>query len=141
VDKDSVFIENASKSPFPKPLHLWLIALGVEFSFIEYAPPVQNAIVERSHQTFYKQAMEGKAYKTWGAFFKQLLHIRKRLNTKYPSKALGQKAPLQADPNAQHSGRSYSVGQEKYLLDLKRIYAFLTTFKWYRIVGKSSRSV
>lgn len=141
VDKDSVFIENAAKSPFPKQLHLWLIGLGIEFSFIEYSPPIQNAIIERSHQTFYMQAMKGKAYRSWGTFFKNLLRVRKRLNEKYPSRALAKKAPLQAYPNARHSGNPYSVEQEKELLDLKRIYAFLTQFKWYRTVGKSSRSV
>lgn len=29
VDKNCVFIENNSRSPFPSRLHLWLTALGV----------------------------------------------------------------------------------------------------------------
>ena len=33
VDKDSVFIENSSKSPFPSRMHLWLLGLGHRVMF------------------------------------------------------------------------------------------------------------
>jgi len=139
VDKDSVFIENTTKSPFPRPLHLWLIALGIELCFIDRPPPAENSMVERSHQTFYNQAMKGKTYPNWGAFFKNILLRRKRLNEKYPSKSLGKKAPLQLYPEAVHSGAPFCVEQEAKLLDLKKVYAFLAKSKWYRLVGASSR--
>lgn len=139
VDKDSVFIENNTKSPFPKQLHLWLIALGIELCFIDRPPPAENSRVERSHQTFYNQAMKGKNYTNWGAFFKNIFLRRKRLNEKYPSKPLGKKAPLQVFPQAKHSGRPYSIEQEKTLLDLNRIHAFLAKSKWHRTVGNSNR--
>lgn len=141
VDKDSVFIDNNTKSPFPKKIHLWLLALGIEFCFIEHAPPVQNSMIERSHQTFFRQAIKGKNYATWKAFFKRLQQRRKRLNEKYPSRTLGRKAPLQCYPQAKHSGRLYSIEQESQLLDLKRVYTFLAKGKWYRLVGKSTKSV
>lgn len=140
VDKDSVFIENNTKSPFPKPLHLWLLALGIELCFIDRPPPVENSVVERSHQTFYNQAMKGKTYTNWGAFFKNIFLRRKRLNEKYPSKSLGKKAPLQVFPQAKHSGQSYAIKQEENLLDLDRIHAFLAKGKWHRIVGTSSHT-
>jgi len=141
VDKDSVFINNNMKSPFPKKLHLWLIALGVELCFIDKPPPAQNSIIERSHQTFFNQAIKGKIYQNWQAFFSFLQQRRKRLNEKYPSRSLGKKAPLQCYPQAKHSGRLYSVKQEAQLLDPKRVHAFLAKCKWYRLVGKSTKSV
>jgi len=137
VDKDSVFIENSSKSPFPSRLHLWLLALGVELCFIDRPPPAMNSMVERSHQTIYNQALKGKSYKTWGSIYKNINKRRQRLNEHYPSRTLGKKAPIQVHPKAKHSGKYYSVQQEEQLLDLKRIYAFLAKGKWYRKVSAS----
>lgn len=70
VDKDSVFIDNTSKSPFPSKLHLFLIGLGIELCFIQVAPPAKQAMVERSHQTVDKQVTKGQTYKTWYTLFK-----------------------------------------------------------------------
>lgn len=141
VDKDSVFLNNNMKSPFPKKLHLWLIALGVELCFIDKPPPAQNSIVERSHQTLFNQAIKEKTYLNWQGFFSFLQQRRKRLNEKYPSRSLGRKAPLQCYPQAKHSGRIYSVEKEAQLLDLKRVHTFLAKCKWYRLIGKSTKSV
>ena len=58
VDKDSVFIDNTSKSPFPSRVHLFLIALGIKLCFIQLPPPQKQAMVERSHQTMNRHAME-----------------------------------------------------------------------------------
>jgi len=140
VDKDSVFIENASKSPYPSRLHLWLISLGVDLCFINVRPPQKQAMVERSHQTIERQAVKGKHFDTWSALFKNMNKRRKRLNEKYPSRSLGRKAPLEAYPKAKHSGRIYSPKKEYILMDLNRIYDFLTEGKWYRLVS-SSRTI
>lgn len=137
VDKDSVFIENSSKSPFPSRLHLWLIALGIELCFIDRPPPAMNSKVERSHQTINNQSLKGKTYKTWGSLLKNINKRRKRLNENYPSRTLEKRAPLQVYPEAKHSGRRYAIEQEEQLLDLKKIYAFLAKGKWYRKVDAS----
>jgi len=137
VDKDSVFIENSSKSPFPSRLHLWLIALGIELCFIDRPPPAMNSKVERSHQTINNQSLKGKTYKTWGSLLKNINKRRKRLNEDYPSRTLEKRAPLQVYPEAKHSGRRYAIKQEEQLLDLKKIYAFLAKGKWYRKVDAS----
>lgn len=135
VDKDSVFIENSSRSPFPSRLHLWLAALGVELCFIEKPPPAQQATVERSHQTMERQAVRGKSFKNWQQFFRHCQKRRQRMNEKFPSRSHGGKAPLQAFPEAIHSGRHYSVEQEHELLDVHRIYTLLSKGKWYRVVS------
>lgn len=137
VDKDSVFIENANKSPFPSRLHLWLLALGVEMCIIDRPPPANNAMVERSHQTLYNQAIKGKQYKSWRQFFTNCNKRRMRLNEKYPSRTLGKKAPLQAFPKALHSTRQYAISGESELLNLNKIYSFLAKGKWYRKVSST----
>ncbi len=137
VDKDSVFIENSSKSPYPSRLHLWLLALGVDLCFITVPPPKKQAMVERSHQTLEKQAIRGKHFDNWQQLFKNVTKRRKRLNENYPSRSLGKKAPLQVFPEAKHSGRFYTVSKEPKLLDLNRIYLFLSQGKWYRIVSNA----
>lgn len=59
LDHDTVFYDNASASPFPTPLHLWLIGLGVDVSFTEHPPPRNHGRVERTHQTVERQALCG----------------------------------------------------------------------------------
>lgn len=135
VDKDSVFIENTSRSPFPSRLHMWLTALGIGLCFIEKAPPAQQATVERSHQTMERQSFRGKTFACWQLFFQHCQKRRQRLNEKFPSRSHGGKAPLQVFPQAAHSGCHYSVDQEEILLDLRRIYAMLSQGKWYRVVS------
>ncbi len=46
-DHDSVFYDNASKSPYPSKLHLWLIALGISVRFIEKKPPAEHSRLYR----------------------------------------------------------------------------------------------
>ncbi|GIV31078.1 MAG: hypothetical protein KatS3mg029_0429 [Saprospiraceae bacterium] len=135
VDRDSVFFENTSRSPFPSRVHLWLTGLDVDLCFIEKRPPAQQATVERSHQTMERQAFRGKTFDCWQSFFQHCQKRRQRMNEKFPSRSHGQKAPLQAFPEAVHSGRHYSVEQEHSLLDVQRIYTLLSKGKWFRVVS------
>lgn len=137
VDRDSVFIDNTSGSPFPSKLHLFLIGLGVQLCFIDVSPPAKQAMVERSHQTLHGQVTKGQYYKTWLTLFKTTNKRRKVLNEKYPSRSLGKKAPLQLYPKAKYSGRFYSIEKEAELFDLKRVYKYLAKCCWYRKVSKA----
>lgn len=137
VDKDSVFYENRSRSPFPKHLHLWLIGLGVEMRFIKAAPPIKNAMIERSHQTMFRQVNRKEKYACWKDFFRYVQERRKLMNEKIPNRMLGNKAPLVAFPKAIHSGRNYQINQEQELIDLKKICRYLAKCTWYRKVASS----
>lgn len=137
VDKDSVFIDNTSSSPYPSRLHLFLTGLGIQLCFINVSPPAKQAMVERSHQTIDGQVTKGQAFKTWRTLFKKTNDRRKVMNEIYPSRSLGKKAPLQLYPKAKHSGRAYSVEKEAQLFDLKRVYKYLTKCTWYRKVSKA----
>jgi len=137
VDKDSVFIENSSRSPFPSKLHLWLLAVGVDLCFIDRPPPAKNAMVERSHQTIHNQVVKGKTYKTWRKLFNTSEQRRQLLNEQFACNTLGKKAPLQAFPQAIYSGRPYSIEQEWQLLELCKVYNFLAKGVWYRKVSSN----
>jgi len=136
LDKASVFIENTSKSPYPSKIHLWLTALGISVVFITLPPPLKQAKVERTHQTIEKQVLKGQAYKNWGQLFRKAKQRRKRLNETLPCRSIGKKAPLQAYPEAKHSGRAFSVEQEYQLIDLKKVDQLMSQYIWYRKVSK-----
>ncbi len=82
-DHDSVFYDNASASPYPTGLHLWLIALGISVRFIEQKPPVEHSVIERSHQTIEKQALDGQFFTDQLMLEKNLSDRREFLNASY----------------------------------------------------------
>jgi len=137
VDKDSVFIDNTSKSPFPSRLHLFLIGLGIDLQFIDAPPPKKQSIVERSHQTVERQALRGQCYESWQSLFKFTNKRTKRMNTRLSNRSLDKQPPLKAHPKARQSEHPYSVGRESRLMDMQRIYDYLSRGTWYRKVSNS----
>jgi len=135
VDKDSVFIDNKSKSPFPSQVHLLLIGLGIKLCFIDVPPPKKQSMVERSHQTIDRQVMMGQQHKTWQQLFRFTNTRRKKMNEKLPNRMLDKKPPLTVFPQAKHSGRHYSVDTEEQLIDMKRIFKYLSKCRWFRRVS------
>ncbi len=132
LDHDSAFFDNTSLSPYPSRLQLWLVALGVEVRFITKPPPLQHALIERTHQTMSAQAITGQSWTQTKVLWAELDRRREFLNQVYPSRALHSQAPLEAYPDAAHSGRAYRPEWEEDLLDLKRVYAFLAPGRWFR---------
>ena len=107
LDHESAFYDNTSLSPFPTRLILWLVGLGVAVVFIQKAPPLAHALIERGHQTISAQAVTGQDWADLGALGHGLDQRRRFLNTRYPSRSLGGHAPLEVFPEAGHSGRDY----------------------------------
>lgn len=132
LDHDSAFFDNTCLSPFPSRLHLWLVALGVEVYYIEKPPPLEHARIERNHQTMSAQAIRGRSWKNPEALRTELDRRREFLNQVYPSRALIYQAPLEAYPEASHSGRDYRPEWEEELLDMERVKALLAAGKWFR---------
>lgn len=131
-DHDSVFYDNASASPYPTRLHLWLIALGISVRFIEKKPPAEHSVIERSHQTIQKQALDGQTFTDNLMLEKSLSERREFLNSSYPSRSLGGKAPLEAYPEAIYSRREYRIEWEENLLDMSRVFDYLSKGRWFR---------
>jgi hypothetical protein len=107
LDHGTVFYDNTTPSPFPTRLHLWLLVLGVQVRFTRKRCPTDHAIIERTHQTMTAQALLGQAYPSHSALWAGLDERRDVLNRHLPSRLLSHKPPLEAYPQAMHSGRSY----------------------------------
>jgi transposase InsO family protein len=137
-DHGTVFFDNTTTSPFPTRLHLWLLALGVDVRFTRIRRPTDHAKIERLHQTMTLQALLGQHWADPVQLWHGLDARRKRLNQDIPSRVLGGQAPLQAYPNAIHSGRHYRPEWEADMLDVNRIYQYLATCRWFRRVKGNS---
>jgi transposase-like protein len=135
VDHDSVFYDNTSKSPFPTRFHLWLLALGVALSFGRPGQPTDQATVERSHQTWAWQALEGQTFSTWECLHQYLEQRRHFLNHQLPCRTLGDVPPVVAYPGALQPRRLYRPAWERELLDLSRVYTYLAQGRWFRQVS------
>jgi transposase-like protein len=132
LDHDSVFYDNASASPFPTTIHLWLIALGVDVRFIQQRPPAEHSVIERAHQTVNRQAVAGQSFTDSSALQRSLSDRLDFLNLRFPSRSLDGQPPLVACPEAQHSGRSYRPEWEEGMLDMQRVYKYLAKGRWFR---------
>lgn len=138
VDHESVFVDTTSQSPYPTRLHLWLLALGVDLVFAEGRPPNAQALIERSHQLWQRQVVDGQHFRTWSGFFEALLARRAFLNGHLPCASLDEQPPLVAYPEAAHSGRWYRPEIEYDLLSLDRVDAYLAKGRWYRLASKDA---
>lgn len=138
-DHGTVFFDNTTASPFPTRLHLGLIALGVAVCFIRPRRPTDHAIVERTHQTMARQALEGQSWADQQVLWEGLDERREMLNTRMPTHALGGHTPSEAHPEAGHSGRWYRPEWEEELLDLDRGYRSLANGRWFRQIKSNGR--
>lgn len=137
VDHESVFYDSKSKSPFPTPLHLWLLALGVRLHFGRHARATDQGMTERSHQLWEGQVLQGAHFANWQALYDALSQRRTFLNAILPCASLAGQPPLLAYPQARHSGRPYRLEWEAALLDLGRIDAYLARGRWFRRIANN----
>jgi transposase InsO family protein len=134
LDHGTVFYDNTTPSPFPTRLHLWLLALGVQVRFTRKRCPTDHAIIERTHQTITAQALLGQAYPSHSALWAGLDERRDVLNHHLPSRVLSHKSPLQAYPQAIHSGRFYRPEWEEEFLSLEKVSTYLAQSRWFRSI-------
>lgn len=132
VDHDSVFYDNRSKSPFPTRLHLWLLALRVALTFGRFGRPTDQAITERSHQTWDRQVLRGQTFASREALMQALTERRHVLNERLPCAPLGALPPLVAHPEARTPRRPYRPEWEVNLLDMGAVYRYLAHGRWFR---------
>jgi transposase InsO family protein len=135
VDHESIFFDNTSRSPFPTRLHLWLLALGVELTFGRVGQPTDQAITERSHQTWFHQVVRGVRFSDWEALRAALDERRRFLNHHLGCASLGERPPLVAHPRASIPRRLYGPQWEADLLDLSRVDAYLARGTWFRVTS------
>ncbi len=131
-----MFFTTTPKSPFPTRFHLWLLALGVDLAFGRPGRPTDQATVERSHQTWAWQALEGQTFSEWDQLHAYLEQRRHFLNHCLPCRTLGDLPPLVAHPEALQPRRLYRPEWEEELLELSRVYAYLAKGQWFRQVSQ-----
>jgi len=132
VDRDSVFSDNQSKSPFPTQFHLWLLALDVDMVLGPPNQPTKRGMTERGHQTWQQQVLKGQTFVDWEALWHALQERRAFLNQRLPCSTLGGIPPLVAHPEARRPRRLYRPEWEDELLDLSRVYTYLGQGRWFR---------
>lgn len=137
-DHASVFYDNRSKSPFPTLFCLWLVSLGIRLCYSRFNRPTDQGQVERAHQTLFNQVIYGQQYDNWEALFHFCEKRRQQLNEAIPSRATNKLSPLKKDPKARHSGKYYHPQQEAQMINLNRVFVFLSRGKWYRKVGSNN---
>jgi hypothetical protein len=132
VDRDSVFFDNTSKSPFPTRLHLFLLGLDVALVIGPPHQPQQRTITERNHQTWDQQVLCGQQFADWDALWQALDARRDFLNRALPCRGSDDLPPLLAHPQAATPRRPYTPSQEPHLFDVARIENYLGQGQWFR---------
>src|SRR6266571_6238973 len=84
------------------------------------------------YQTMTAQALLGQTYPSPADLWAGLDERREVLNQYLPSRALSHKAPLEAYPQAIHSGRMYRPEWEEDLLCLEHVWSYLQQGRWFR---------
>jgi transposase InsO family protein len=113
--------------------------LDIEVSFIRKRRPTDHAKIERTHQTMTLQALLGQRWSDQTALWAGLDARRAMLNAHIPSGVLQGRAPLQAYPQAVHSGRIYRPEWEADMLDLDRVFQYLANCRWFRRIRANGR--
>lgn len=132
VDRDSIFYDNGTQSPFPTHLHVWLLALGVELVIGPPHVPTQRGMVERTHQTWDAQVLTGQWFENWEMLYLALDHRRDFLNERLPCASTNNRPPLVTYPQARQPRRQYRPKWEAQLLDLARVTTYLAQGRWFR---------
>ena len=140
VDHEGVFYDNGTKSPFPTRIHLWLVALGVSLTFGRKGRPTDQGLTENSHQLWDRQVLQGQTFADWDDLYHALRQRRDFLDTRLPCASLDDKPPLVACPQARTPRRSYRPEWELELLDLERVYDYLSQGRWFRYSGKDGNT-
>jgi hypothetical protein len=136
ADHGSNFYENKSKSPFPTTLHLWLVALGIDFSWSRTHRPTDQGSVERSHWTTFNQIQRSQSFKNWQELKEFCDQRRYKLNHHLICDTL-KKAPLVAFPEAIHSKKYFNPLTEHLTIDLQKVFSFLAKGEWFRKVSSA----
>lgn len=136
TDRATIFVD-ADPTPFPTPLCLWWVGLGITHRLIPRHCPQRNGSVERSHRTLNERTLVGQRFADAAALQRQVDADWAELNSQCPSRARGCQGqpPLVAHPELLIPRRPYHPQREGILFDLKQVAAYLATQTWLRTVS------
>jgi len=140
MDRDSLFIGSAHFD-WPGTLLLWLVGLGIQPIINRAYRPTDNAMVERSHQTWCSDVLEGTPFgdvEALQAASDQALEDRRRqLPSRHPG--CDGRAPAVAFPDLLCARHPFQVDRERQLFDLARVDAYLAHWEWRRQVDSAGK--
>lgn len=137
-DHEEVYT-GAPGTDFPSRFTLWLTGLGLQHSPSRKHRPTDQAQVERSHRTLGDMAWKDELFDRVERLQARLDGCRQRYNRELPVHAADcqGRPPLEAHPQAQHSGRPFHRVLEWELFDLARVDAYLAARVWTRQISAS----
>jgi hypothetical protein len=140
TDHASIFVD-ADPSPFPTPLTLWWVGLGIEHRLIPRHTPKRNGSVERSHRTLNERTLSGQQFSSAAALQDQVDADWHELNAECPSRAKGcnGQPPLLAHPELLVPRRPYQPEWELELFAMARVHRYLTSLTWTRSVSQNGQ--
>jgi len=135
MDRDPLFV-GSSRLEWPGTLLLWLIGLGVQPIINRAYRPTDNAIVERNHQTWQAQVLEGIAYADLVALQQATEQAFADRREALPSRHAGcaGRPFVVAFPTLAQPRRPYVPSDEGRQFDLGRVDAYLSQWGWRRTV-------
>jgi len=135
MDRDPLFI-GSSHLDWPGTLLLWLVGLGIQPIINRAYRPTENAMIERSHQTWRSDVLAGRPFcdlETLQATSDQALADRRlQLPSRHPG--CDGRAPAVAFPDLSCPRHPYQVDHERQLFDLTRVDLYLAQWEWRRQV-------
>ena len=140
TDNDAALVGKPD-DPFPSTFTLWLKGLGADHLTTRPGMPTDNAEVERCHRTITDYAIIGNEKVPMPQLQAKLDEAVHELAFVLPSHAAGchGQPPVVAHPELLQPRRPFQPEQELALFDLRRVDAYLATFTWKRLVGKSGQ--
>ncbi len=140
TDRASIFVD-ADPSPFPTPLTLWWVGLGIDHRLIPRQTPKRNGSVERSHRTLNERSLVGQQFSSPAALQNQVDADWHELNAECPSRARGcaGQPPLLAHPELLVARRPYRPEWERELFALPRVHRYLASQTWTRRVSQNGQ--
>jgi hypothetical protein len=141
VQTDGEPVLAATPIELPTEFTLWLAGLGINHRRISAGRPTENGSVERGHRTLDEYGLQGQLHLARAELQAYLHQCRADLNACYPSRAkgCGGQPPLKAHPELLQPLHAYQPEYEELLFDLKRVDAFMATFRWERKVGQTGQ--
>jgi len=140
TDNDAALVGKPDDS-FPSTFTLWLKGLGADHLMTRPGMPTDNAEAERGHRTITDYAIIGNEKAPVPQLQAKLDEAVHELAFVLPSHAAGchGQPPVVAHSELLQPRHPFQPEQELALFDLRRVDAYLATFTWKRLVGKSGQ--
>jgi transposase len=139
TDRDKRLFNAQLNYPFPTPVILWLVGLGISHDIAPSAPA--SGCVECFNGTWYDRVLLGRQFETLEQIQQASDEELFWMNHKLPSqgRACHGRPPLEAYPEAKSPRRPYSPDRELELFSMQRVYDYLAHQFWWRRVTKNGQ--